>query len=61
MRVCRSNLEILNKRIYNNCLKAIWEAVLVVVAEDTDEIRIISLCHPSEQEREVCCDWLEND
>ena len=42
-------------------MKAIWEAVLVVVAKDTDEIRIISFCHPSEQEREVCCDWLEND
>lgn len=36
-------------------------AVLVVVAKEADEIRVISFRHASEQEREVYYDWLENE
>ncbi len=36
-------------------------AVLVVVAKEADEIRVIRFRHASEQEREVYYDWLENE
>ena len=49
------------QRILAISYSAKFLAVLVVVAKDDDEIRIISFRHASEQEREVYYDWLEND
>jgi uncharacterized DUF497 family protein len=49
------------QRILAISYSAKFLAVLVVVAKDADEIRIISFRHASEQEREVYYDWLEND
>jgi len=49
------------QRILAISYSAKFLAVLVVVAKDGDEIRIMSFRHASEQEPEVYYDWLEND
>lgn len=49
------------QRMLSISYSAKYLAVLVVVAKEADEIRVISFRHASEQEREVYYDWLENE